>query len=321
MDLWQSVRSKQVRPEAEKLAEAYAEPNQTKGDTKQVDQGPSPSVEVLSAQLQSLMAAYSKLVNRDVDLSDHTQPGAPRFAAQTGRRRVQDARTEPRRQKVTATSSRLLATTASRAAAISQRSKRLATTRTAPEHPRTAHKIKFGHTNTAQKLNQKQATHSSCDPPQASRKAEHALPSPESDHPQADDLNIARPPRRALNPFPQLSPFLPQNRPLTKTPFPQTSSGQEATPVNYHSRTIKKVERPLLSATIPGTFKSASRIQIPSSKKTALQAAPLHPPTPPTKATFSANQPGNPFKDILAKGISPPLEASPLPPPRRRGAH
>lgn len=290
-----------------------------KCDTKRVDHGPSPSIEVLSAQLQSLMAAYSKLMNRDVDLSDHTQLGARRFAAQTGRRRVPDARTEPRKQKIAATSSRLLATTASRAAAIRQRSKRLATPRMAPEQSRMALK-KNGQTFGGHTHDMRQPTHISCDQPQTAHQSDHALPSPESHHPQADDINIARPSRRALNPFPQLSPFLPQHRPLAKTPFPQPSSGRGPTPIDCHSRTLKKVERPLHNATIPGALKSACRIQIPSSKKTPPQTAPLRPPTPPTKATFSASQPGNPFKDILAKGISPTLDVSPLPVPRRRAA-
>lgn len=264
MELWRSVRAEPSRPESEELAEACVA--SAKELAPLPPQCPPPSLDVLSAQLQSLLGAYRKLAT--VDGSDRVARGPPPLSS---RRDV--ATTEPRRRmKAAATvSRRLLATTAS--AAARAKSRRIEATPAPP-------------------------------------------PPPETDVPKAqddkdDDLHLSRPSRRALNPFPQLSPFLPVPRSPAKTPAP--SAPTLATPRDrsaYRTATHCSRAKSRLLATTPA--EPAPRHHEPA--RIFARTAPLdhpspRPPAPPPP--FQAQQPGNPYQHVLALGVSPPLDPKP----------
>lgn len=274
MELWRSVRGEQShRPESEQLFDAC----------KKFKAEPVPSFEVLSAQLQSLTAAYRKLLSRDADGSERVLPGrATPLRVVTG---PTAKTTEMRRTKRTATSrplnttaparSRLLATTASRAAAEKKTLRRKPPPVATPRSP---------------------------------------PPPPETDVPRDDKA-----PKRALNPFPQLSPFMPSHRaPRQASPLPKTTTTVQTavhpTPTRsatYNNATLsskaKKSEK-----TVAATTTTAPAAHRPD---TSQQASSYQRQPPAT--VFRAKQPGNPFQEILAKGISP---NSPLPPPPPRQA-
>lgn len=140
---------------------------------------------------------------------------------------------------------------------------------------------------------------------------------PETDRPKKEvspEVQLERAPRRAMNPFPQLSPFLPEskNPPATPLPKPPPSTEPDAAYATGYKRgylAATASSRRRLADTAPAATPLHKTDRPPKSttyrKPPTPQSSAVKPPPPPLSMTASSTN--NPFADILAGGLTPPL--------------